>query len=121
MTITNSEKLNPKAGQPETLREGELSMTREERARKNLTIMISSLAKTGQKTAADCMDVHESTVSRMKDGELEKFAGFLAACGLKVVPQHFRCARPEIIEAYETLARAAINQNCTKALIFDDD
>lgn len=58
-----------------------------------------------QAHAASCMGVSESTVSRMKDQELEKLSGLLAACGLKVVPIDMHCYPEAEIEALRVLAR----------------
>lgn len=81
------------------------SLGAEERSRKNLTVILKALSVKGQAVAADCMGVSESTVSRMKDGELEKLSGLLAAIGLKVVPTNMHCYPEAEIEALRILAR----------------
>ena len=88
-----------------------------ERARKNEKVVLRGLASVGQVNAAKEINLSESAVSRMKDGEIAKFSRFLAACNLKVVPVSFRCAKPEVIEALQTLARSAMNQ---PSLAWDD-
>lgn len=92
-----------------------------ERARKNESAILQGLASAGQATVAKHLECSESTVSRMKsEGELRQMAKLLAACGLKVVPQEYRCAKPEIIEAAMVFARAAMNHNDQHTLIWDD-
>ncbi len=92
-----------------------------ERTRKNEAMILQGLASAGQRAVAGHLAVSESTVSRMKsEGELRQMAAFLAACGMKVVPQHYRCAKPEIIEAAMVFARAAMNQHDSSTLIWDD-
>jgi hypothetical protein len=81
-----------------------------ERARKNFATILHGLARIGQATVAGEIGVSESTVSRLKDGDLERLAALLAACELKVVPQHFKCAKPEIIEAALVFALAGMQQ-----------
>lgn len=57
------------------------------RARKNYARALRALAAIGQRQVADLMGVHESNVSRWKDGPIENACAFLAACGLKVVSE----------------------------------
>ena len=76
-----------------------------DRARKNEKVILSELAETGQAVAASCMGVNESTVSRLKQGDIEQASKLLAACGLKVVPVSFRCYPEEEIAALRVLAR----------------
>lgn len=54
-------------------------------ARDNETAMLRALASAGQKRVAETLELSESTVSRWKEGDLEKTAKSLAAMGLKVV------------------------------------
>lgn len=64
------------------------------------------LLQVGQNVVAERMGVSESKVSRFKNGELAEMAGFLAAIGLKVVPETVKCFEPTKIEAILTLAKA---------------
>jgi hypothetical protein len=75
------------------------------RARKIHTTILKALCTAGQSATASAIGVHESTVSRWKDGELEKLAAFLAAVGLKVVPVEMHCYPADEIEALKVLAR----------------
>lgn len=78
-------------------------------ARKNETAILHALAEVSQKAVADRLGVSESTVSRMKsDGQIENMAGFLAAMGLKVVPERAETFDPAYIDALRTLARRGV-------------
>lgn len=76
-----------------------------ERARKNEKVILSALAEVSQLIAANSMGVSESTVSRMKSGDIEQAGKLLAALGLKVVPIGFHCYPEDEIEALRILAR----------------
>lgn len=84
---------------------GQVSMPFADRARKNEKVILSALADTGQEVAATCMGVNESTVSRMKQDDIERASKLLAACGLKVVPVGFQCYPEDEISALRVLAR----------------
>lgn len=85
-----------------------------ERARKNEQVVLQSLASTGQNELAKAMAVHESTVSRMKDGGIATFALALAHLGLKVVPVGLQCFDPVYVEALRTLAARGIGTEAPK-------
>lgn len=82
-----------------------------ERARKNEQVVLQALASTGQAELAKSMGVHESTVSRMKDGGITSFAAALAHLGLKVVPVGVECFDPEYVHALRTLANVGIQKD----------
>lgn len=84
---------------------GSVSSQSSERSRKNLTVILKALAGVGQAVAAGFMGVSESTVSRMKESELEKFCDLLSAVGLKVVPIDYHCYPEDEIAALRVLAR----------------
>jgi hypothetical protein len=63
-----------------------VSLSPIERSRKNEQVILQALAATGQGELAKAMGVHESTVSRFKEGGITQFAAALAHLGLKVVP-----------------------------------
>ncbi|WP_310625781.1 CII family transcriptional regulator [Limnohabitans sp.] len=79
-----------------------------ERSRKNERAVLHALAEAGQSEIAKRMDVSESTVSRMKDGQIAAVSSLLAACGLKVVPEQFKCIDPAKAQAMVTLYEAAM-------------
>ena len=86
-------------------------MQTDERSHKNQSVILSAIQKTKLEPIAKALSVDCSTVSRMKDTDIPRLSKLLAICNLKVVPTSFRCVNPDIIDAYETLARAAINQS----------
>jgi hypothetical protein len=88
------------------------------RARKNESIILGEISRVGLDSIAVAVQRDTSTISRWKDAEIHRLATLLAVCGLKVVPETMRCARPEVIEALETLSRVAINQQ--HSLVWDD-
>lgn len=88
----------------------EVSADWQERSRKNERRVLRSLAETGQCVAASRMGVHESTVSRMKDGDIERFCNLLAAVGLKVVPTSHKCVNQEEAQALGFLFAKAMKQ-----------
>ena len=79
------------------------------RSRKNLQVVLNALMSKGQVHVAEAIGVHESTVSKMKDGELERVAQMLAAMGLQVVPESSRHYAPDEIAALRTLARKGLD------------
>lgn len=79
-----------------------------ERARKNEAVILQSLAAAGQSTVALAMGVNESTVSRMKGGDIAHAAALLAHCGLKVVPVTAQCFDPDYVDALRELAKHGV-------------
>lgn len=63
----------------------EVSQDVRESARKIETLLRNSLAEIGQARVSDKMGVSESTVSRMKDSEIERMGLFIASLGLRLV------------------------------------
>lgn len=92
------------------------------RARKNETVILSALARVGQIHVSTALGVHESTISRAKsEGELDRIARLLAAMGLKVVPETYRCYPEEQIQAVLTLAKARLDAVSTAAELAWED
>lgn len=82
-----------------------------ERSRKNSSMILGAIARTGQQVAADCIGTSVSTVSRWQSSEdtkmgLEQIATLLAAVGLKVVPKDMKCFPAHEVQALFTLAKA---------------
>lgn len=75
----------------------------EARARKNRGAILRGMAEQSQVKVAERMGVNESSVSRMKDVEVERIATFLAACGLKLVREDQECYEPGYIESLRQL------------------
>lgn len=95
---------------------------RSERSRKNERTILQHLVRHGQNVVAERMGISESKVSRYKNGELAELAGFLAAIGLKVVPEEAKCFEPKKINAILELAKAHLSTiNSANELSFDDD
>ncbi|MDB5963864.1 MAG: Bacteriophage protein [Polaromonas sp.] len=88
-----------------------VSLSPVERARKNVQVVLQALASTGQVELARAMAVHESTISRMKDGGIDTFGTALAHLGLKVVPTGVECYDPEYVNALRTLAGVGIGRD----------
>ena len=86
------------------------STQEQERARKALSLCLQRFASVGQRQLADELGCHESTISRLKDGELERFCQIVGLLGLKIVPAEYRCARPELIEAAFVFAHEGLRQ-----------
>ena len=74
------------------------------RSRKNAALMLQRLASLGQTAVADALGVSESTVSRWKDGDIEKTAITLAVLGLRVVRDDERTVDPRKLAALVALA-----------------
>lgn len=85
-----------------------VSLSPTERARKNEQIVLQAFAAMGQGELAKAMGVHDSTVSRMKEGGIETFAKVLAHLSLKVVPVGVECFDPEYVTALRTLAARGV-------------
>lgn len=81
-----------------------------ERARKNEAVILQALAATGQRVVANALGCDESTVSRMKSGDIAQMSALIAYCGLKVVSAGARCFDPQYVEALQTLAAVGIQR-----------
>lgn len=87
-----------------------LSQDQASASRKNLAAIFSGLQRVGQVTVAQALSVSEGTVSRLKSEELPRLADLLAVCGLKVVPDGYRCYEPRVIDALLVLAKDKLNR-----------
>lgn len=95
-----------------------LSVSQTEMSRKIAGTILQRLASVGQSKVAATLEISESTVSRWKDGDIDKMAQTLAVLGLKVVPASQKCFEPQYIEALQMLARQALDEPA-KALDWD--
>lgn len=75
-----------------------LSPTPETTSRKNSAAILRRLASVGQVEVAKALGVDESTVSRMKERDIDRFATMLTKLGLKVVNTEYRCVDPKTLE-----------------------
>lgn len=76
----------------------------DERARKNLASIFQGLSTVTQVKVAERLELSEPTISRMKEKEAAEMARFLAACGLKVVPERYECEDPVYLSSLKLLA-----------------
>lgn len=91
------------------------------KARKYLSLVLQQLSSVGGRTAAAAIGVDESTVSRMKEGQLERYCKLMAALGIKLVPAEMKCFRPEDIDPYIQLAKRHMEQvNSAEQLVWDE-
>jgi hypothetical protein len=71
---------------------------------------------------AASMGVSESSISRIKNEQLENVCLLLAQCGLKVVDADRVCVDKRKFEAITTLASAAMsNQEAVRTLVWEGD
>ena len=82
-----------------------------DRARLIETTLLQRLADHGAAHIAAATGLSESKVSRLKNEHLGDFSKLVAALDLKVVGADLRCYRPDIVEAWRTLARAGFNHD----------
>lgn len=100
----------------------EVSTSQRESARKIESSLLQRLSSVGQVSVAKTMDVSESTVSRLKDGQIAVVSQLLAALGLKLVPNDFKVVDPVRAQAMYTLYSAAMNRMSNPAeLLFSDE
>lgn len=77
-----------------------LSQEQLARSRKNLSEIMRCAAVIGQETLGAAIGKDSTTVSKMfSDGRIEQFATLLAAMGLKVVDEKYRCVDPNTLAA----------------------
>lgn len=103
----------------------------QERARKNLQMILQKLSSVGQETVAKALNLSVATISRMtaprdvngrtRPSELEELATALAALGLKTVPVGVRCYNPDDIEPLFQLARRHLAQLKSIEELSDED
>jgi hypothetical protein len=88
----------------------EVSTSQRESVRKIESSVLQRLSTVGQVTVAKAMDVSESTVSRLKDGQITVVSQLLAALGLKLAPADFKVVDPARAQAMYTLYEAAMSR-----------
>ena len=79
-------------------------------SRKIETTILKALSNLGQVEIAKKMDVSESAVSRLKDGQIATLSMMLAAAGLKVVPAQYKCIDPAIAHAMMIMYESAMKR-----------
>ena len=73
-------------------------------ARENASVILRRLASIGQTAVAEAVGVSESTVSRWKDGEIDRLSVMLAFLGLRLVGATDQHVPPERLRALLELA-----------------
>lgn len=87
------------------------------RSRKTAATILQRLSSVGQAALADALGVSESTISRWKDGDIEKTAITLTVLGLRVVRDDEQTVDPDKLRALVALAEdgfAALKANLGK-------
>lgn len=85
-------------------------MQSSERARNIAATILNGLARVGQNKVAAKLDVNESTVSRMKGEDIERFSKLLAALDFEVVDHTGPCEKSVLIESLLPLAKIGIEK-----------
>jgi len=80
----------------------------ESRARGIEAMVLRRLGERGQAAAAQALQVSESAISRLKDGQITTICRLIAFLGLKVVPEEYREVNPEVLAAFITIYKAAV-------------
>lgn len=77
-------------------------------SRKNLSAILRACSGNGQVNAADRLEFHEATVSRMKlpGGELERIAIVLAAVGIELPGSDQRIYPINLVESLRVIAQS---------------
>lgn len=78
------------------------------RAREIESLILRRLSSVGQRQVAEAIGLSESTVSRWKEGEIERWSKVLVLLGLQVVPDDVKCHPAEYIESLKTLSRRCL-------------
>ncbi|WP_341959222.1 CII family transcriptional regulator [Pseudomonas sp. RC10] len=78
------------------------------RAREFEALVLSRLLSAGQKVVADAIGLSESTVSRWKEGDIERWCKVLALLGIQLVPQTAVVVNASYLHSVETLAELGL-------------
>lgn len=99
------------------------SSTPAERSRKMVSLVLQRMQEPGRQVAiAALMGVSESTVSRLKNEQLENLTHLLVHAGLKIVPFESVCVDRLTYESMVHIAtRAMANPQTAKQLVWEDE
>ncbi|EPH0891584.1 TPA: transcriptional regulator [Pseudomonas aeruginosa] len=86
----------------------QLNAERDARAREFESLVLNRLLSVGQRTVADAIGVSESTVSRWKEGEIERWCKVLAHLVLQLVPEQAVVVNADYLRSLETLAELGL-------------
>ena len=78
--------------------------------RRNQTQILSALSEITQARVADRMGISETTLSRAKDGDIERLSSLLAACNLVATPRNHQMVDPDELFALRVLARKTLDR-----------
>ncbi|HFH4759492.1 TPA: CII family transcriptional regulator [Pseudomonas aeruginosa] len=93
---------------PPDITASQLNPERDARAREFESLILNRLLSVGQKTVADTIGVSESTVSRWKEGEIERWCKVLAHLVLQLVPEQAVVVNADYLRSLETLAELGL-------------
>ena len=82
---------------------------------KNLSVILKAMASISQVKVAERMGLSGTTVSRMKDEDIERLALLLAACNLVAQPRSYQSIDPDKLRALKLLAREALETETAPA------
>lgn len=80
-------------------------------ARQNHQTLLKAMAAISQTRVAELIGISGTTVSRMKEDDLERLAAILAACNLVAMPRSFQSIDPDKLRALKLLAREALDND----------
>ena len=99
----------------------EVSETAHERSRKAHSLVLQGMKEIKQTAIAAAMGISESTVSRIKNEDLEACIQFLYHVGWKVVPQDHRCIPEVQARAWFDSHRREVERMQESAQLFADE
>lgn len=79
-------------------------------ARRNHSMLLRSISDVSQKRIAALIGVSETTMSEVKNEQLERIAALIAACGLKLSPVTHQTFDESYISALKTLASVGLGR-----------
>ena len=80
-----------------------------ETARRMHTRLLQLFADDSGARLSAATGISESKISRLRNEHLGDICALVDALGLKLVSKEVRCYRPDIVNAWRTLARAGID------------
>jgi len=89
---------------------GDVNQAIVERARRNHQTIVRALTAAKQDLVASLIGVDKSTVTRMKDDQLERLSALLAACRLKVVSEDLLQVEKEELSALRFFAGRGVQR-----------
>ena len=78
--------------------------------KRNMSTILKAMAHVSQAKVAELIGVSGTTISRMKEDDLERLASILAACNLVAMPRSFKSVDPDRLRALTILAKDALER-----------